>query len=165
MNSQRDIIERLKKISIFQDIQENESALSQIADLITVKTFNKNDKIITEGEPGHEMYILNQGWVRVEKNTVSADKYTVVLLEDKQNIFFGELALVDSDLRSATVVAMDATECYVISQENIDKLSAQSPLVAYYIIKRVAKIISERLRKTNTDIVTLFEAFIKELED
>lgn len=159
---QNEIIERLKTISILSKIKDNELALGRIASIIKIKKFSANTYIIREGEDGYEMFILNKGEVRIEKSTLSNDTFTILNLNETMNVFFGEVALMDNDVRSASVVALGETECFVINKKDFDELCADYPDIGFYIVKEIAVSLSTRLRKTSLDNVNLIGALISD---
>lgn len=159
------IISRLQQVSLFKDIKDDRGALQKIENIISVRNFSKGHKIITEGEQGNEMFILNKGRVRIEKNTLQNESYTVVSLSEEMNVFFGEQALMDNDFRSATVLAETDCECYVLTKTDFDALGNESPRIGLVITREIAKILSGRLRKSNQDVITIFEALVKEVEE
>jgi len=157
-------IERLKQIKIFKDFKNDEEALNRLFSIMTVKKYPANTAIISEGEQGSDMYILNKGRIRIEKKTLQNEPYTVVVLSDEMNIFFGEQALMDADLRSASVVAETECECFVVKAADFEALGNDQAPIGLYITREIAKIISQRLRKANQDIITLFSALVTEIE-
>ena len=154
--------ERLKKIALFVDFANEEQRLKKVCDYIKIEKFSANQEIIKEGELGDKLYILNKGTVRILKRTLSDEKYTVVLLLSDDNIFFGEVALIDSDKISATVVAESDCEVYSIDRNSFSELCEKDPLMGYKITLRIAKKIATSLRKMNKDVITLFEALVTE---
>jgi CRP-like cAMP-binding protein len=154
------IVSRLERISLFKHVKQDAAALDKIAALIRVKAFKPGSYIIREGEEGNAMYILNQGAVRVEKKTLAEDKYTVANLKDDMNIFFGEIALMDNDVRSASVFAVTGVECYVIRKDDFERLCESNPMIGYCVTREIAKSLASRLRKTTADSVTLIAALI-----
>lgn len=159
------VISRLQQVSLFKELKDNEGALKKIESIITVRNFSKGSKIIKEGDQGDEMFILNAGKVSIEKKTLQDESYTVVALSEEMNVFFGEQALMDNDFRSATVVTETDCECYVIKKTDFDKLGNENPNIGLLITREIAKILSGRLRKTNQDVITLFEALVKQVEE
>jgi CRP/FNR family cyclic AMP-dependent transcriptional regulator len=157
-------IERLKQISIFKNIKDFDQALKDLFSIMSVVRYPASEHIINEGEHGSDMYILNRGTIRIEKKTLQNEPYTVVVLRDDMNIFFGEQALMDSDQRSATVVAETECECFVIKKNDFEAFGNKHPLIGLYITREIVKIISQRLRKANADIITLFSALVTEIE-
>jgi CRP-like cAMP-binding protein len=63
---------------------------------------------------------------------------------------FGEMALIDPKPRSASVIAVEPTNCYWMSMENFERLKLEQPDIAFKLIADVAMIFAERLRATNT---------------
>jgi CRP-like cAMP-binding protein len=96
---QASVIERLKRIPLFQGIKEDEQRLIALAGIVSSRGCAAGDSVITEGEEGDELYILNKGKVNVLKRTLDDDLYTIVCLNDEEDVFFGELALMDEELR------------------------------------------------------------------
>ncbi|HON55880.1 MAG TPA: cyclic nucleotide-binding domain-containing protein [bacterium] len=157
-----DIIERLSKLSLFNNLKNDKELLAKIATIMTTEKFMPGKYIIKEGDTGDKMFILNKGTVRVEKKTLAGDKFTVVVLSDYMNIFFGELALMDNDVRSASVVADTDVECYSIKKDDFEKFCEEHPLLGYNITKEIAKLMSARLRKSTVDTIYLIDAFVNE---
>jgi CRP/FNR family cyclic AMP-dependent transcriptional regulator len=157
-------IDRLKQISIFKDIKDDEQALKDLFSIMSVVRYPASAHIINEGEQGSDMFILNKGRIRIEKKTLQNEPYTVVVLRDDMNVFFGEQALMDSEQRSATVVAETECECFVVKKDDFEALGNKNPLIGLYITREIVKIISKRLRKASSDIITLFSALVTEIE-
>ena len=160
----KEVLERIKKINLFSDFIKDEERLTHVCSRIKVEKFRVGQKIINEGELGDKLYILNKGTVRILKNTVSNEKYTVTLLASDANVFFGEVALIDSDKRSATVVAESNCEVYSLDRKSYTKLCEKDPLMGYKITLHIAKRIALSLRKMNTDVITLFDALVNEVK-
>lgn len=159
------IISRLQHVSLFKELKDNKDALEKIVSIITIRRFSQNEKIIKEGDQGDEMFILNKGKVHIEKKTLQDESYTVVSLSEEMNVFFGEQALMDNDFRSATVLSETDCECYVIKKKDFDRLGDENPEIGLLITREIAKILSGRLRKANQDVITIFEALVKEVEE
>jgi len=159
------VIKRLKGISIFAEIKNKKNSLEQLSRIIKIEKFKPNSYIIKEGEYGDSMYILNKGTVNIVKKTLSNDSFVVDILHENRNVFFGEIALMDNELRSASVIARTPTECYVIKKKDFEKLCKNNPELGYYIIKEIAKSLSARLRKLSQDNVNLITAIIGNEKD
>jgi CRP/FNR family transcriptional regulator, cyclic AMP receptor protein len=150
--------EKIKKISLFGSFKDDEQALTKIEEIINEKKYQPDNYIIKEGETGTTMYILSKGIVRVEKKTLHGDSYPVVNLSADMNVFFGELALLDNDHRSASVITLSETECYEISKNDFDALCQNDPYLGYMIMREIAKSLAGKLRKTTRDNLVLIEA-------
>ena len=159
-----EIIEKLKKIILFSDFEKDQERLLKVYSLMEKEIFRAGEIIIKEGDVGDKLYILNQGTVKVFKKTLNDDDYAVAVLKAEFHIFFGEVALIDSDKRSATVMAQDDCEVLSISQKKYLKLCEDDPLMGYKVTLQIARRLTTSLRKVNTDVITLFEALISEVE-
>ncbi len=157
-------LEKLKSIPLFEAIKDNDEAMEKITSICSTKKFHKGDHIITEAETGDELFILLEGAVNILKRTRSGDDYVVVNLRAEFNIFIGEMALIDDDKRSASVVATENCEVLVIGKSDFLNLGNNNPEIGLPITRALAKIVAGRLRKTNEDMMTLFDALLSEIE-
>ena len=160
-----EIVEKLKQISIFADVKDKPEALKIFAQGMEIRRYNRGQKIIVEGEDGDEMFILYKGAVEISKNTFDKEMYTVTRLNSDQNAFFGELAMLDNDSRSATVVAIDQCELLVLSKEKFFEIGNTHPTLGLLITRQISQILGMRLRRANKDVITLFEALVTEIEE
>ena len=127
--------------------------------------FNQGDQIITEGEVGDVLQILYDGEVQVLRNTPGKEQFAVINLHADQNVLFGEVALIDKDKRSASVVAI--TDCKTLALTGTDFLALcdEEPMLGYKAVFRIAKRLAGSLRRSTADILTLYEALLDEVED
>lgn len=156
---------RLQQIPIFEEIKDDERAIDQIANICNSVQIENNKMVIEEGSLGSEMYILHSGEVEIRKITRAGDQYTVVRLHADFNVFFGELALVDNDRRSASVTAKTDIIVLKITKKDFDALGADSPHIALPIVLSIARSLAGRLRKTTSDMLTIFDALVQELSE
>ncbi len=157
--------DKIKNISLFASFKDDEQALTKIEGIINEKKYQPDSYIIKEGETGTTMYILSKGFVRVEKKTLQGDPYPVVNLSANMNVFFGELALLDNDQRSASVITLSETECYEINKNDFDELCQNDPYLGYMIMREIAKSLAGKLRKTTRDNLVLIEALCSQDSD
>jgi CRP-like cAMP-binding protein len=162
---QADVLEKLKQIPIFEQIRDNESFIEELFGICRHKKYRAGETIIREGDLGSEMYIVYNGAVEIKKRTRAGDDYTVVILRAEYNVFFGELALIDDDKRSATVIATEESEFLVITKEDFVRLGDTYPSIGLPVTRAIAKILASRLRKTTGDMLTIFDALVSEIED
>ncbi|MFO7848804.1 MAG: cyclic nucleotide-binding domain-containing protein [Spirochaetia bacterium] len=155
---------RLKNIKLFEDFISDEETLNSIADLGYIRHVKKGEHIIEEGEVGDTLYILLEGSVRIQKTTLQNKPYTVVILKEDMDVYFGEVALIDSDKRSATVVAETGCTLFSVTRDSFLTFCEGNPYVGFKITMQIARKISASLRKMNQDVITLFEALVTEVE-
>jgi EAL domain-containing protein (putative c-di-GMP-specific phosphodiesterase class I) len=96
-------------------------------DRLTRKIFSPGAQIFREGEPGEQAYIIVRG--EVEISALQRGR-KIVIARLRKDELFGEMALIDDELRSATATAMDETEVIVIERALLrDKIDAADPLL------------------------------------
>lgn len=154
----------LKKIPILRDLNEEE--LGQFLKIARRVRFPKGQPILTEGQAGETMYIMEEGMVEISKTLVmikgqenSRDRDKVLTkLSAEDHAIFGEVALFEQSKRTATVIAL--TDCLLleISKANFLKLAEENPRIGYKITRNVAQLLCSRLRKADEDTVKLTTA-------
>lgn len=158
-------VDRLKKISLFHKIAEDEHVITDIARLFKIVSYPKGHDVIREKEKqGVSLYIIKSGTVKIIKKTALGDPYVVATLSAEMNIFFGEIALLDPDERSATVRCKTNCEFYVLDRDQFINYGDENPKIGLLITRELSRILCRRLRKSNNDIVTLFDALVEEVE-
>ena len=163
-NSLEKHLEKLKKIALFEAIKDDDEAMQKVIKIGSLKKFEKGDNLIKEDDMGDELFILLSGSVDILKKTRAGDNYLVVSLKSDFNIFIGEMALIDDDKRSATVQATEKSEVMVIGKKDFMTLGDTEPQIGLPITRAIAKIVAGRLRKTNDDMMTLFDALVTEVQ-
>jgi len=159
-----EILNQLKKVSYFKMFHDNDEVIKKIANMCKEKTFSKGKSIIKEGEYGDELYIIMKGELDIVKKTLQDEKYVVTTLNaDMGGISVGELAMIDNDMRSASVVAKTECPCLVINRDDFIKFGDENPELGIKITRAIASQLSGKLRKANTDVITLFSALVEEI--
>jgi CRP/FNR family cyclic AMP-dependent transcriptional regulator len=155
--------ERLSKISLFEDLLKENSAIEILAKLFVEKDFEKGSFILTEAKSGNELYILVHGEVTVLKSTPDGENYPVAILKSENNIFFGEGGLLEDEARSASIRADSRCQCLILDKKHFDTFCAEHADWALPIIRRVAQKVHSRLRKANQDMMLLYNALVGEI--
>lgn len=158
------IREKLRVIPLFSAISTDDAALERILSISSTRRVSVGEVVIREGEPGSEMFVMLQGRVEIRRRTRAGDDYTVVTLRAEDNVFFGEMALIDDDVRSATIVTTEDAEFLVLGKSEFLNLGDSDPQIALPITREIAKILASRLRKTTGDMLTIFDALLNELQ-
>lgn len=166
-NTEGDIIlSKLKEVSFFKMFASDNAMMNKIASMCTQKHFTKGKTIIKEGESGDELYVILKGKIEILKKTLQKEAYTVNTMDaDRGGVYVGELALIDNDSRSATVIANTDCDCLVISRDDFLRYGNQNPVAGLEITRMIASQLSKRLRKSNEDVITLFSALVDEISD
>ncbi|MCF2505854.1 cyclic nucleotide-binding domain-containing protein [Dyadobacter sp. CY107] len=126
----------LKNTQLFAQTPEN--VLSSIAPIMKEITYSDSQEIFAKGDPGDSMYIIYTGQIGIY------DGKKQLALFDKGEIF-GELALLDTEPRSATTVAETDTLVFRIDQEDFFELMEERD----EILRNVLRILCQRIRAQN----------------
>ena len=126
----------LKSLSIFEATPE--TVLTEVAEILEEVEIEKSTNIFKVGDIASCMYIICKGEVKIHK-----DGHTLATL--KENDFFGELSLLDTDARSADATADTDVFLLQMNQEPFYELMENRIEVARGIIKTLCR----RLREQN----------------
>ncbi len=159
-----DIITRLKDFSLFEKIADDRDKMKKIAEILEPKHVKSGEYIFKQGDHGEELFILTSGVVRVCKNTKNSEEYTIVDLQSEWNVFFGEVALMDSAERSASILVLEDCDLLVMGKEKFDTLGDKHPEICLPITKVIIKRICKNLRNVNNDVILLFDALVNEIQ-
>ena len=140
-------IDLLRQVSIFSGLSDEQ--LVRIASLRREETHARGDVIVREKEPSTDLYVIQEGSAQVLLGTPSMPGPTPIVHLGKGQIF-GEVALVDRGLRSATVNAMaDGTVLYAMSRDEFVKLCDEDTRIGYIVMGNIAADLSFKLRHYN----------------
>ncbi|MSP48731.1 MAG: cyclic nucleotide-binding domain-containing protein [Alphaproteobacteria bacterium] len=112
-------------------------------------------RICSWGEDGNEMFLLRRGRVRVLLPLEGGKRHHLATF--CQGDFFGEMAFLDRERRSADVEAATPSELYVVSRDNFDAMVKANPALGGRLFEQLALTISRRLRAADTELRFLEE--------
>lgn len=169
MQSFETVLPKLVNLPLFQDFdkdkEEDKRILKQVYDNLSIVPFKTGEVIIREGEMGDELFILYDGEVLVTRTTPVGDTIALATLNSSMNIFFGEMAIVSNDTRSATITAN--TDCLTLTIEGKKFLDIcdREPVLGYRVLSVLAKRLAINVRDANKDKAILYEALCNEIEN
>jgi CRP-like cAMP-binding protein len=146
-----DIVDLLSKIELFSGLSRDK--IQQIVTVGHPETFNAGETIFAEGEPSDELYVIQSGMVEVVITggmipDVPGQQTPVVQLGRGQ--VFGEMALVDQGMRSATIrCVQDGAALFVIPREAFWTLCDADYHIGYVVMRNIARDLSFKLRHRN----------------
>jgi len=131
----------LRQIPLFSDLSEKD--LDMVASLVTTRQVPKQSIVVQENGPGDAMYIITSGSVKISYYTIDGQEVILALLD--AGAFFGEMALLDDEPRSATVITMEDSELAQIRRQDFNRLLESSPELTRKLLAEVVW----RLRRTS----------------
>jgi cAMP-dependent protein kinase regulator len=129
--------EFLAQVPILSTISEYERFT--IADALMPMDYREGETIVSEGQEGNDFYIIADGEVKVTKANSEEEVSRRLACGD----YFGELALLSSDTRQASVTACKLTKCLRLDRRTFKRLLG--PLEA--ILKENAELYGEYVSK------------------
>ncbi len=139
--------ELLRTVPLFSGLQDVE--LDELARLATRRHFPKGGVIFFENDEGSSFFMIEAG--RVKVSILGDDGREVILSMMGPGDFFGEMALLDDEPRSATAIAAETTELISLNRSDFQSAVDENP----EILRARLGILLARVRKANHQISTL----------
>lgn len=143
-----DTLSFFKNVPLFQTMTDEE--VSEVAGYARELSYSKGTTIFEEDDHGDNFYIIKKGKVEISKMSYSGKEKTLAVLSSGD--FFGEMALLDEELRSATVEALEDTTLLVIGRDGVETAVRKNPKV----LLQMALILVKRLRRAG-DLISQME--------
>ena len=125
--------------------------LDEVADLCKARTYAANEVVIERNSPADSFFLIEEGVVKIltapESDAESQVDAVVVTLGQGQS--FGEMGLIDSGARSATVQTSTDTRLYEIDCNRFRDLCEMDTDLGYLVMRNVAIDLSFKLRHRN----------------
>ena len=130
----------LRKVNLFTHLSLEQ--LEAIGQFMTESQYLTDEVVVREGEPGSELYVILEGEARAFRNYGTAEQIELTTMSPSGVCYFGEIAILDSAPRSATVVATKDMRLLTLDGDRFMELILQSPEISFEIFK----ILTNRLR-------------------
>ena len=141
----------LHEVELFSG--RKEQTLAALEQCMEKRHVAVGQSIFSRGDAGDELFLIRRGAVRI-----------VLPLNDRQShhlgtfgrgAFFGEMAFLDGEVRSANAVAFVDTELYVLSRRAFDKFAEEHKKLGLKLMEGIASVLASRLRYTNAELRVL----------
>jgi len=130
--------EFLRRVEIFASLEESE--LADLLEATTTKRLAAREVLFHKGDPGNQLYGVLSG--RLKVLATSAEGKEVVFALSGPGDVIGEIALMDSNPRSATVVALENSELLTLHRRDFLPFLERHPKAAI----RMASVLARRVR-------------------
>jgi CRP/FNR family transcriptional regulator len=110
------------------------------------KVYRDGEDIILQGETGDSMYVVQSGRVEVLQNSETGGEQHLAFLDAGD--FFGEMAVFEKEVRSATVRAAGEARVLRIDKKMLLRRIREDPLLAVNLLKTM----SHRVRELNAEV-------------
>jgi CRP/FNR family transcriptional regulator, cyclic AMP receptor protein len=131
----------LTRLALFQGFAVED--LELIAGYMVRSQYARGEVVFRRGEPGRAIYVIEDGWVKISFGSPDGKEVTLALLGPGE--FFGELAVLDGQPRSADAVALEPTGLLVLLREDLRRDLEARPRIAVQLLA----VLSRRLREAD----------------
>jgi CRP-like cAMP-binding protein len=129
----------LRGVVLFRELTDDELAV--LARQATVRRHDRQTIIFSQGDPGDGLYLLLDGHVGISRQNVDGNE--LLLSVHERGEYFGELALFDSEPRSATAVAIDDCTLLFLSKAGFRAFLSDHPAALFTCLE----VLTRRLRQ------------------
>ena len=143
-----DKLDILRRSPLFEMLSPPE--LEVVAELSKPRRFAAGAFVFEEGDVGDCLYVIASGAVEVVRRDASGKQTPIAVLRAPE--FFGEMALVDREQRSASVRALGEVQALQLTAENFTTFRKHSRDGFTLVVINIARVLSARLRETNAKL-------------
>lgn len=143
--------EIVSQVDLFEGLPE--SQLESIAELGQVLSFSQGNYIFEEGHKADRLYILLEGKVRIHVHLTSRPETITVAVVNQRNDPFGWSAIVAPYHYTASAICDEQSRTLAITGLDLLEVLKDDPVAGITVMRRVAEVISSRLRNSRTALL------------
>lgn len=128
-------VQILSQVPLFASLSEKQ--LKTLAQSLKVREYDEGEAIITQGKGGQGLFILIEGTTKAVRTQPDGDQVQVNEFAPKD--YFGELALLDDGLRTASVIATSEVKCVALTRWDFQGIMKGEPEMAIDMLEELAK--------------------------
>ncbi len=125
----------LNRVPLFQGLKKRQ--LERLAQKFVTRDYAEGAAIVTQDKGGEGFFIIESGAAEVIRERADGEKIVVNTFGPTD--FFGEITLLDDGLRTASVIATEATQCMVLTRWDFLGVLNDDVDMAITILKELAK--------------------------
>src|SRR5437773_5121093 len=110
--------------------------LANLVKGMRIRRFRRGETVFHLGDPGDALFVVMSGSIKITLPADTGDEAILATL--RPGDFFGELALLDGAPRSATAVAIEPTETYILPRERFRELISSEPIMREALLATLA---------------------------
>ena len=141
----------LNELGLFKGRKEETLAALELC--LDKRSVKAGEKIFARGDAGDELFLIRKGSVRIML-ALAGDKAHHVSSFGRGD-FFGEMAFLDGDARSADAIAFTDVNLFVLSRKTFDAFADEHKKASLKLMEGLASTLASRLRYANTELRAL----------
>ena len=127
--------------------------LAELEKNMEKRSYKAGERIFKRGDTGDEIFLIRNGAVRILLPLTEKQKHHLGTFG--RGAFFGEMAFLDGEERSADAVAFSNADLYVLSRQKFDVVAQGNRTLALGLMTGLARVMANRLRFTNAELRVL----------
>ena len=131
----------LRNVPLFASLEER--AAQKLCDLLETVDCRPDQKLFRAGDAGNAMYLIESGEIRI--SVTASDGHDITVAELSPGDFFGEMAMLDGQARSANATAVNEARLASLSRKHFMAFMENNSEVALEMLSALA----QRLRQTD----------------
>ena len=128
-------VKALQGVELFHTLNQEE--LRMLAERLRFAPFAEGEAMTRQGAVAHSLYVITRGSGEVFVTGADNFRRSVAMLYSGD--FFGEIALMTGSPRTATVMALEQTDCYRMDKDGLNEILQQRPEIAEHISHVLAR--------------------------
>ena len=141
----------LADIELFKN--RKAQTLAALEQCMEQRHYAAGTKLFARGDTGDELFLIRRGAVRILLPISATQSHHLGTFG--RGAFFGEMAFLDGETRSADAVAFSDVDLYVLSRAVFDTFAEEHKKVALGLMEGIASVLASRLRYTNAELRAL----------
>ena len=137
----------IQTVPLFSDLSE--TSLKVITDKMVARSYGKEKMILIEESAGETFFLISEGTVKITRMSDNGREVILAILGEGD--FFGEMALLDGEGRSANVVALEDAEVLTLQRSDFLDILERFPKIAIHLLKEL----TTRIRHSDQQIESL----------
>jgi CRP/FNR family transcriptional regulator, cyclic AMP receptor protein len=139
--------ELFRSVPIFSELKDED--IARLAEVAVRRRYPKDTVVFFEKDEADTFFVIESG--RIKVTILGDDGREIILSILSPGDFFGEIALLDDDPRSATAIAIEDTELLCLARADFQSVMEQNVSITLGLIK----VLTARLRRANHQISTI----------
>lgn len=140
-------VDFLKRVPILAGLDDDD--LHRLSQLLQPRQYRKGEIVFLKDDPGDALYLIQRGAVKIYLTAEDGTEKTLAILQAGE--FFGEMALLDDEPRSAMAEALEPCQLLALTKGEFTALLMAHPTMALKIIRTLCA----RLRRMNAQVEAL----------
>jgi uncharacterized membrane protein len=134
-------VEAIRSVPLFASLSDE--AAQEVYTLLQSRNVPSGTLLFRAGDVGDSLYLIDGGRVRI--SVADEDEKEIVLAELREGDFFGEMAIIDGQQRSADATVLEDARLYVLDRDDFLRFVNNNPAVALQLLSATF----QRLRRTD----------------